>query len=111
MNPSSLPDQFVSERISPVTDSFDTTAMTIGEPGVPMRFLWRKKEHRVARVVEKWKTTGDCRHGSGEQYVRRHWFRIRTEGGQEMVLYFDRQSRSRKPTERWWLATMSREDG
>ena len=28
-------------------------------------------------MVDKWKTTGSCRHGSGEQYVRKHWFRVR----------------------------------
>lgn len=110
MSSAARQDQFVSEPISPVADSFDTTAMTIGEPGVPMCFRWRKKEYRIARVVEKWKTTGDCRHGSGEQYVRRHWFRIVTDDGREMVLYFDRQARSKKTAERWWLASASREE-
>ncbi|NQU41698.1 hypothetical protein HQ520_00320 [bacterium] len=45
-----------------------------------------------------------CWSGSGERYVRKHWFRIRTTDGQEMKLYFERQARSaREAKKRWWL--------
>jgi len=102
-------DQFVSEAITPVDASFDTASMSTGEPGLPLCFRWRDADYRVARVLDKWRTTGDCRHGSAEQYVRKHWFRVETTEGTEMVLYFDRQPRSRQNKMRWWLATISKE--
>lgn len=104
--PSPLHKEFVSEPITPVAGSFDTASMAAGEPGLPARFLWRGAEYEVIRVLDAWKTTGPCRHGSGEQYVRRHWFRVVTADGTEMELYFDRQPRVRQKTQRWWLATI-----
>lgn len=98
--------EFVSEVITPVGSSFDTSSMAVGEPGLPMRFCWRGSEYQVARVLETWKTTGGCRHGSGERYVRKHWFRVETTDGSEMEIYFDRQARTRRPKQRWWLATV-----
>ncbi len=103
--------EFVSEPITPVEGSFDVAAMPGGEPGLPIRFVWRGEEYEVVRVLEKWKTTGPCRHGSGEQYVRRHWFRVETADGQEMEIYFDRQPRARKKKQRWWLATIMERGG
>ena len=106
-------DEFVSEAIAPVGSSFHVRSMSMGEPGLPSRFSWRDAEYEVASVLEKWRTTGDCKHGSGEQYVRRHWFRIETTGGTRMTIYFDRQPRPGQKKKRWWLATVSRrpEDG
>ena len=98
--------QFVSEPITPIEASFDTTFMSTGEPGLPLCFRWRDTDYRVTRVLEKWKTTGVCRHGSAEQYVRKHWFRVETTEGTEMVLYFDRQPRTRQNRRRWWLASI-----
>lgn len=98
--------EFVSEPISPVGTSFDTSSMAAGEPGLPARFRWRDTEYEVARVLDRWKTTGDCRHGSGEQYVRKHWFRVEVSDGTQMEIYFDRQSRSGKGKQRWWLAAV-----
>jgi phosphoribosylglycinamide formyltransferase-1 len=80
--------------------------MCAGEPGLPLRFLWRGTQYEVARVVEKWKTTGPCRHGSGEQYVRKHWFRVELTDGSRMEIYFDRQARTRQKLQRWWLASL-----
>ncbi len=88
--------EFISEAITPVGGSFDTSGMAAGEPGLPARFVWRGGEYEVARVVDKWKTTGACRHGSGEQYVRKHWFRVQLTDGTEMEIYFDRQARTRQ---------------
>jgi hypothetical protein len=103
--------EFVSEAVTPVGGSFDTTAMSAGEPGLPGRFRWRDIEYEVLRVLDKAKTTGDCWHGSGEQYVRKHWFRVEVTGGIEMELYFDRNPRSRRGRQRWWLATVVEKDG
>jgi hypothetical protein len=104
--PSPLHKEFISEPITPVAGSFDAASMATGEPGLPARFVWRHTEYEVGEVLDVWKTTGPCRHGSGEQYVRRHWFRVVTTDGAEMELYFDRQPRARQKSHRWWLATV-----
>jgi hypothetical protein len=101
--------RFVSEAITPVDAAFDTSPMGAGEPGLPTRFVWRGAHYEVARVLEKWKTTGACRHGSAEQYVRKHWFKVETTDGTLMEIYFDRQSRSRQKKQRWWLAAIVEE--
>ena len=64
-----MPASFISEPIRPVEGGFDTGGMARGEPGLPHKFHWRKKEYVVAEVLERWKEHGDCRHGSGERYV------------------------------------------
>ncbi len=98
--------EFVSEAITPVEGSFSTSFMSSGEPGLPSRFLWRGTQYEVARVLGTWKTTGPCRHGSGEQYVRKHFFRLETTDGTEMEIYFDRNPRSRQAKQRWWIASV-----
>jgi hypothetical protein len=95
--------QSVCEAITPVGTRLDTSSMTMGEPGLPARFLWRATEHEAAMVLEKWKTTGACHHGGGERYVRRHWFVVEATDGTRMEIYFDRQPRSKQ---RWWLAAI-----
>jgi hypothetical protein len=80
--------------------------MCAGEPGLPGRFVWRGTNYEVARVLEKWKTTGACHHGSTEQYVRRHWFKVEITDGTHMEIYFERQPRSKPKKQRWWLAAI-----
>jgi len=80
--------------------------MLRGEPGLPTRFHWRDKEYAVVELLEKWKTTGPCRSGSGEKYVRQHWFRIRTEDGLIMEISCDRQPRRGRPRLEWRLLTV-----
>ena len=100
-------EQFISEPIKPVTDTFDRTGMVRGEPGLPQRFVWRDTEYVVADVIEAWKEDGPCKSGSAERYLRKHWFRITTEQGVEMTLYFERQPRSKGQSKaRWWLYTI-----
>jgi hypothetical protein len=98
--------QFVCAPITPFGASFDAAAMSAGEPGLPGCFLWQGKEYQVACVLDRWKTAGPCKHGSGEQYVRKHWFRLLTSDGTEMEIYFDRQPRTRQRRQRWWLASI-----
>ena len=64
-----------------------------------------KKEYVVADVLETWKEHGDCRHGSGERYVRKHGYRVLTAGGAVLRLYFQRsQGRGKLPSKsRWWV--------
>ena len=97
-----MPGTFIGEPLTPDA-SFDPLAMSNGEPGVPAKFRWRKRELVVAEVLETTREYGDCKHGSGERYLRKHGFRIRTADGLVLRIYFQRTfGRSRK-TARWWL--------
>jgi len=98
-------EEFVGERIEPLGESMRVSDMVRGQPGVPMRFRWRGREYAVAAVLESWKSTGPCRSGSPEQYVREHWYRVRTEEGSEMRLYCDRSKRPGSRRE-WRLYTV-----
>jgi hypothetical protein len=99
-----MPAVFVSERITPLETSFDTRLMSQGEPGLPLHFLWRRREWHVAAILEQWKAHGDCTHGSGERYVRRHVYRVQTEEGPVLRLYFQRTfGRGRPSRSRWWI--------
>jgi hypothetical protein len=105
-----MPDKFITEPIKPVEGTFDTAAMTRGEPGLPARFFWRDMEYQVAAVLEKWKELGPCKSGSPEMYLRKHWFRIRCTDGSEMTIYFERQPRSKRENKtRWWLYAVKSE--
>jgi hypothetical protein len=99
-------EKFISETIKPLAGTFDTAAMTRGEPGLPRKFIWRDREYEVAEVMEAWKETGPCRSGSSELYLRKHWYKIRTTDNIIMTLYFERQARSKNQSKaRWWLYT------
>jgi phosphoribosylglycinamide formyltransferase-1 len=99
---------FISEPIVPLEASFDTGGMAQGEPGLPRLFRWGKKKFAVAEVLETWKEHGDCRHGSGERYVRRHGYRVRTVDGTVMKLYFQRSMGRGKIScrTRWWIQSV-----
>jgi len=104
--------RFISEPIEPDTTTCDTASMAVGAPGLPMRFSWRGRTIRVTKVLSSWHQTGACRHGSGERYVRKHWYKVLTDAGSTMTIYFERQPRSRSQrTRRWWLYTEETEGG
>ena len=100
-----MKENFVGEAITPEDMSFSTSAMATGKPGLPRTFSWKGRRFSVVEVLEEWKDCGDCRHGSGERYVRKHWFRIRTAEALEMKIYFERQGRSSGGS-RWRLYSM-----
>ena len=100
-----MPATFISEPITPDA-SFDPLAMARGEPGLPEKFRWRGREWIVAEVLETSKEYGDCKHGSGERYVRRHCFRIRTTEGHVMRVYFQRTFGRARAAARWWLQSV-----
>lgn len=101
-------EKFIGEAIRPVEGTMDALAMSRGGPGLPAKFVWRTKEYTVAETLETWKETGDSREGPGEQYRRKHWFRIRTTDGRTMKLYFERRARSgNQRKSRWWLCTVA----
>jgi len=95
---------FVSEPIVPLEASFDTSGMARGEPGLPHKFRWRGKEFEVAEVLAQGRDHGDCRNGSGERYVRRHVYRVLTDDGSILRVYFQRSvGRGAMGKTRWWL--------
>lgn len=99
-----MAEQFLSEPIKPLTATSDTARMAGGEPGLPHAFTWRNETIEITEVLRTWRETGPCRHGSPENYTRKHWFEVRAASGCKMKIYFDRQPRpgSRKSS-RWWL--------
>lgn len=101
-------ERFVSEALAPVAGTFDTGLMAAGGPGLPRAFVWRGKTLEIAAVVRTWQETGPCHHGSPEVYVRKHWFEVRTRGGNVLRLYFDRQPRGGRGAARWWLFSIDR---
>lgn len=103
-----MPEQFISEAIKPVTNTCDTKSMSIGTPGLPKEFIWRKEKVTVTATLRTWRTTGACRHGSGEQYARKHWFEIKTAKHGTMKIYFDRSTLGRTKEIGWWLYTIAK---
>ncbi len=99
--------RFVGQPITPVAGTADIGRMAMGEPGIPRRFLWNDQEHEVAEVLDAAKRYDDCTHGSGEQYLRKHVYVVRTTRGDEMKLSFLRQPRSpAQRKQRWWLQSI-----
>lgn len=103
-----MKEAFIGEPIVPVEGSFLLSEAAIGEPGLPREFSWRGKQFSIVAVLDKWKEAGDCHHGSGERYIRKHWYHVRTHEGLEMKVYFERQRRS--GGSRWRLYTLRSED-
>ena len=98
------PEQFISEPIVPVAGTFDTRSIALGEPGLPQRFAWRGSEYAVAEVLAVWKTSGPDT--TGEVYLRRHCWEVRTDTGQVMKIYFERQKNRKNAKARWFAYTV-----
>lgn len=95
--------RFIGEALKPVKETFDTSRMAAGGPGLPREFIWRGERVHIAKVYKEWRETGPCRHGSGERYVSKHWFELETETGRVLTVYFERRARGRTLSARWWL--------
>lgn len=98
-----MTEQFVGAAIEPVAETFSTARMSTGQPGLPRQFRWGSATVEIQRVLRTWRETGPCRHGSGEAYVRKHWFEVLIVSGDTMKIYFERRRRSRTGKDRWWL--------
>ena len=105
-----MPGTFISEPLIPEA-SFNPLAMSQGEPGLPAKFRWRERELIIAEVLETSRAYGDCKHGSGERYLRRHCFRIRTTDGLVLRIYFQRSFGRARSTARWWLQSIEEDSG
>lgn len=108
MAPGESHPEFVSEQIVPKRGSFCADQMGRGLAGLPAEFAWREKRYRVEGVLATWKASGaEVGRPTGERYLRRHYFRVRTTSGRVMVLYCERNVRNRsRPKARWWLYTV-----
>ena len=84
-------ERFISEAIQPDPATFDTGRMAAGEPGLPRCFTWRGQSFAVEAVLRSWHETSPCRHGSGEQYVRKHCYAVRLTTGAVAQIYFEAQ--------------------
>ena len=104
-------ERLISEAIVPGIATCDTGLMANGGPGLPREFRWRGQALVIKAVVRSWSDTGPCRNGSGEQYVRKHWFEViaHTDSDPDalMKVYFDRQPRGAARAPRWWLFSVS----
>ena len=100
---------FIGEPLEPVGD-FDATRMSRGEPGLPEKFRRGQTVLEIRDLLEQWKGYGDCKHGSGERYVRKHFFRARTAAGEIVTVYFQRTfgKATPKTKSRWWLYTIEK---
>ena len=105
-----MPEFFIGEPLVPVASTFDPDRMARGAPGLPGVFTWRGQTIRVAAVRREWRETGPCRHGSGEQYVRKHWFEVTTDIRETMKIYFERHDRGGRKGQRWWLFSIADAD-
>ena len=100
-----MENEFVSEELVPIPGTADTAAMSRGEPGLPLRFRWRKQEHTVVEVLRTWKSS---KMDMGESYLKRHWYEILTDSRLQLTIYCERQQRSSgRPKSRWWVYTIT----
>jgi len=95
-------EKFLGEALKPITATCHTTQMAAGAPGLPGEFLWGKDTLHILNIVRAWRETGKCTHGSGENYVRKHWFEVESSAGTARI-YFERKSRGGPRSARWWL--------
>jgi hypothetical protein len=102
-----MPDQLISEPLTPVVAMSDTSRMAVGEPGLPREFLWHGRTIQISAVLRTWRETGKCHHGSPELYVRKHWYEVETRSNGTMKIYFDRQPRKGRKDARWWLFSIN----
>lgn len=101
-------EKLISEAVRPVFDGEGRdTPMTVGEPLVPRALVWRGATYPVLAVLETGRGLGPCTHGSGEQYVRKHWYRFATTGDRVLRVYFERRPRGGGATKRWWLYSIT----
>jgi hypothetical protein len=108
-----LKESLISEPIEPVMEDAGRNPFTVdrvfeaGEPFLPTGFRWRGTEYRIEQVLEAWKEYTSGTKQMPERYLRKHWFRVRVDGGLEVKIYFERHVRSAGSARaRWWLFTI-----
>ncbi len=101
-----MPD-LISEKIVPFAGTFDASAMSRGEPGLPSGFTWRDEEYIIVKRMDSWKKSSPEGGKAGnEVYLRRHYYRLRMSDDSVWVVYFVRQTpKSGNAKHRWFLYT------
>ncbi len=102
-----MPEQFISEPIQPAPESFDTSYMADGLPGLPREFSWQGYYFHIVDVLRTWRTTKPCSCGSDERYARRYWFEVKTTSGHILKIYFDKGMHGSRAEMGWHLFTVS----
>ena len=106
-----MKESLISEAIEPLMDETAELPFQAGEPILPSRFRWREREYRIEAILESWKQYSSGSKSMPEHYLRKHWFRVLTDDGAEMKLYFERKARTKGAARaRWWLYTVSPPD-
>ncbi len=100
-----LEQEFISEDIIPLNSSFNAGSMAYGDPGFPSSFTWRGTEYRVKNLLQTEKSLRNCRNGSGEKYINKHYYVFETETGEIMSVY---RKRSGTKKDSWVLYTLQR---
>lgn len=100
-----MSERLISEAIEPVRDEAAEPAPAAGgDPIPPSRFRWRDREIAVAAVLDKWKGLSPRAANVRGQYVRRHWYRVRTGEGEVMTIYLVRTAANvSRHRPGWWL--------
>ncbi len=103
-------EEFVSEPIRPDRGAADAGAMSRGLAGLPAGFTWRDRHYSVGAVLEDWKRSeAEGGRADSERYYRKHYYRIRTECGVTMTIYFVRKVKpGEHAKQRWWLYSIQR---
>lgn len=96
--------EFISERLQPKGEEF-ALPPAVGEPALPLRFLWRGAIHEVRQILRRWKgEEPDRTHGGSEHYMHRHWYELAMDDATVWTLYFLRHPGSRRSAKaRWWI--------
>lgn len=98
--------EFVSEPIRPLSGTFEAVVMAQGSPGLPEGFVRKGQTVIIGRSLGAWKQARP-EPGSGELYVRRHYYRLRMDDGTTWVVYCLRGStRPGSGGQRWFLHTV-----
>jgi len=99
---------FIGEPIEPKPGSFDSAMMARGGPGIPRAFSWRGREYQVLGLIESWHTKQPG-HGMDREYdyMRKHFYRIKTTSGEVMTIAFDRKPQGERGRQRWSLFSIS----
>jgi hypothetical protein len=98
-------ERLISEAIEPIRDEAAEPAPAAGgNPTPPQRFRWRERDVTVAEVLETWKGLSPRAANVRGQYVRRHWYRVRTADGHVMTIYLVRTAaNASRHRPGWWL--------
>lgn len=97
----------VSEPLTPLAGTFDTSRMGRGEPGLPRGFTWHDETFLIEQELAAWKHSSREGGGAGDLYLRRHYHKLRMSDGSVWVVYFVRQTpKSGDPRKRWFLYTV-----